>query len=179
MNQTNVTPKPMGQKIENGFEKIIFFSRWVQAPMYFGLIVASILYAYKFLMELIHLVTEINTITEEALMLGVLTLVDIVMVANLLVMVVIGGYSTFVSQMHSFENHEDKPDWLDHISAGTLKIKLAGALVGISGIHLLKTFIDINLHDSAHIMWQVIIHVVFLCSGIALALVEKMTHTNH
>lgn len=166
----------MSRKVENGFEKFIFASRWVQAPMYFGLIIASILYAYKFVIELWHLVSEVHTISEEALMIGVLTLVDIIMVANLLVMVIIGGYSTFVSQLHSFEDHEDKPDWLDHINAGTLKIKLAAALVGISGIHLLKSFIDIRLHESQHVMWQVIIHVVFLISAIALSLVEKINH---
>lgn len=169
-------------RVESAVEKIIFASRWVQAPLYLGLIVASVLYAYKFLIELIHLIVTVQTISEEALMLGVLTLVDIVMVGNLLVMVVIGGYATFVSHMASVDNHPDRPDWLDHINAGTLKIKMAGALVGISGIHLLKAFIQINERNPDQIKWQVIIHGVFLVSAIMLAYTEKImanTHSKH
>lgn len=163
-------------KIEEKVESLIFASRWIQAPLYLGLIVASVLYAYKFLVELIHLVLSVNTLSEEALMLGVLTLVDIVMVGNLLVMVVIGGYATFVSHMAMVDEHKDRPDWLDHIDAGTLKIKMAGALVGISGIHLLKAFIKIAEKPTEQVMWQVIIHVVFLFSAIMLAWTEKVMH---
>ena len=158
-------------------ERIIFASRWFQAPLYLGLIVAGILYAYKFVIELIHLVSTASTITEELLMLGVLTLVDITMVANLLVMVIIGGYATFVSRL-DLANHPDKPDWLDKIDAGTLKVKLATALVGISGIHLLKTFINIKEKGGEQVMWQVIIHVVFLLSAIMLAYTEYIMHKN-
>jgi uncharacterized protein (TIGR00645 family) len=152
------------KKFENALESLVFASRWVQAPMYIGLIVASVLYAYKFLVELVHITTHINSITEADLMMGILTLVDIVMVGNLLVMVVIGGYATFVS----------RPDWLDHVDAGTLKIKMAGALVGISGIHLLKAFIDISEKSERDVMWQVIIHGVFLFSAVMLAWTEKI-----
>lgn len=162
--------------IENFFEKIIFTSRWVQAPIYGGLIVGAGLYTFKFLMELIHLCATINTISEEILMLGILTLVDISMVLNLLVMVIIGGYSTFVSRIH-LEKHEDRPDWLEKINAGTLKVKLAGALVGISGIHLLKSFIDISKKDFEQVKWQIIIHLVFLVSTLALAYTEKILHS--
>lgn len=163
--------------IESFIEKTIFASRWFQAPLYLGLIVAGILYSYKFLVELIHLCQTVNTISEEVLMLGVLTLVDITMVANLLIMVIIGGYATFVSRIH-FESHEDRPDWLEKIDAGTLKVKLAGALVGISGIHLLKSFININNKDYAQVKWQLIIHGTFLLSTIALAYAEKILHSN-
>lgn len=163
----------MRKNIENAIEGIIFSSRWFQAPLYLGLIVAGVLYAYKFLVELIHLATSVNTITEEVLMLGVLTLVDITMVANLLVMVIIGGYATFVSRM-DLQGHPDKPDWLDKIDAGALKVKLATALVGISGIHLLKSFINIKEKTSDQVMWQVIIHVVFLLSSIMLAYTETL-----
>lgn len=169
----------MKKQIESSIEYLIFSSRWFQAPLYLGLIVAGILYAYKFLIELIHLASTINTLTEEVLMLGVLTLVDITMVANLLVMVIIGGYATFVSRI-DLQSHPDKPDWLDKIDAGALKVKLATALVGISGIHLLKSFINIKEKDSEQIMWQVIIHVVFLLSSIMLAYTEKlMVKKNH
>ena len=168
----------MSNKVETVFEKIIFASRWLQAPLYAGLIVGGVLYAYKFLIELIHLCATINEITETALMLGVLTLVDITMVANLIIMVIIGGYSTFVSRM-DIDKHVDKPEWLQKIDAGTLKIKLAGSLVGVSGIHLLQTFINIKNHESEHIMWQVIIHIVFLLSSIMLAYSEKLLHQKH
>ncbi len=162
--------------IENLFERVIFASRWVQAPIYGGLIVASVLYTYKFLVELIHLVTTVATITEEHLMLGILTLVDISMVLNLLIMVIVGGYATFVSRIH-LDQHEDRPDWLQKIDAGTLKVKLAGALVGISGIHLLKSFINISNKDFEQVKWQIVIHVVFLGSTLMLAWTEKVLHS--
>ncbi len=168
----------MVKKIESAFEKIIFASRWLQAPLYVGLIVGGVLYAYKFIVELVHLGLTINEITESALMLGVLTLVDITMVANLLIMVIIGGYSTFVSRI-DIDQHEDKPEWLQKVDAGTLKVKLAGSLVGVSGIHLLQTFINIKNHETDHVMWQVIIHVVFLLSSIILAYSEKILHQKH
>lgn len=168
----------MSKQLESAFEKIIFASRWVQAPLYAGLIVGGILYAYKYIIELIHLCITINEITETALMLGILTLVDITMVANLLIMVIIGGYSTFVSRI-DIDKHEDKPEWLQKIDAGTLKVKLAGALVGISGIHLLITFINIKTYESEHVMWQVIIHVVFLLSSVMLAWSERILNQKH
>ncbi len=164
--------------LEGFFEKIIFASRWFQAPMYLGLIVAGVLYAYKFLVELVHLVAHVQEITEEHLMLGVLTLVDITMVANLLVMVIIGGYATFVSRL-DIASHVDRPDWLQKVDAGTLKVKLATALVGISGIHLLKSFINIKEQPVESVKWQIIIHVVFLASSIMLAFTETLLHKNH
>ncbi len=166
------------KKLESIFEGIIFSSRWVQAPIYGGLIIGSILYAYKFLVELVHLCMTVDTIKEEVLMLGILTLVDISMVLNLLVMVIIGGYATFVSRIH-LDMHEDRPDWLEKIDAGTLKVKLAGALVGISGIHLLKSFIDISKKDFEQVKWQIVIHVVFLFSTLMLAYTEKVLHSSH
>ena len=168
----------MSNKIESTFEKIIFASRWLQAPLYAGLIIGGVLYAYKFIVELIHLCATINEITETAMMLAILTLVDITMVANLLIMVVIGGYSTFVSRL-DIDKHEDKPEWLQKIDAGTLKVKLAGSLVGVSGIHLLITFINIKSYESENIMWQVIIHVVFLLSSVMLAYSEKLLNQKH
>jgi len=164
--------------IELVFERIVFSSRWIQAPIYGGLIVGAILYTYKFLVELVHLCLTVGTITEEVLMLGILTLVDITMVLNLLVMVIIGGYATFVSRIN-LEHHEDRPDWLQKVDAGTLKVKLAGALVGISGIHLLKSFINIGNKDYEQVKWQIVIHVVFLFSTLMLAYTEKVLHSSH
>lgn len=165
------------KKLENIFEVIIFSSRWIQAPIYGGLIVGAVLYSYKFLVELIHLCATVGSIKEEVLMLGILTLVDIAMVLNLLVMVIIGGYATFVSRIH-LDQHEDRPDWLEKIDAGTLKVKLAGALVGISGIHLLKSFINISNKDLEQVKWEIIIHVVFLFSTLMLAYTEKVLHSS-
>jgi uncharacterized protein (TIGR00645 family) len=166
------------KKIESTFESIIFASRWVQAPIYAGLIIGSVLYAYKFLFELVHLCMTVDSIKEEVLMLGILTLVDISMVLNLLIMVIIGGYATFVSRMH-LDEHEDRPDWLEKVDAGTLKVKLAGALVGISGIHLLKSFINISNKDFEQVKWQIVIHVVFLFSTLMLAYTEKVLHSSY
>ena len=166
------------KNLESKFESIIFSSRWIQAPIYGGLIIGAVLYTYKFLVELIHLCATVGSIKEEVLMLGILTLVDISMVLNLLVMVVIGGYATFVSKIH-LENHEDRPDWLKKVDAGTLKVKLAGALVGISGIHLLKSFINISNKDFDQVKWQIVIHVVFLFSTLMLAYTEKILHSSH
>lgn len=163
------------KKVEEVFEMIIFGGRWLQAPLYAGLIIAVVLYTFKFLKELLHLCKSVNEITESMLMLGVLNLVDITMVANLIIMVIIGGYSTFVSKI-DIDGHEDKPEWLDNVNAGILKVKLAGSLVGVSGIHLLQTFINLAQHDNNYVMWQVIIHVVFLFSSIMLAYTEKILH---
>lgn len=164
--------------IEKAFENFVFASRWVQAPVYAGLIVASVLYTYKFAVELWHLCHEVNALSEEAVMLGVLTLVDVTMVLNLLCMVIIGGYATFVSRM-DLSAHEDRPDWLEKIDAGTLKVKLASSLVGVSGIHLLKSFINIGNKSPESVKWQVIIHVVFLFSTIMLAWSERVLHGDH
>lgn len=114
--------------IENGLEYIIFASRWLQAPLYFGLIIVQLIYTYKFIMELIHIVGSAQVSTELQLLLGILSLVDFTMVANLVAMVIIGGYATFVSKLN-LDHHDDKPDWLDHIDPGAIKVKLASSLL--------------------------------------------------
>ena len=161
-------------------ESFIFASRWIQAPLYLGLIVAQVVYCWLFMVELSHLVhnaIDAANITETDVMLAVLGLIDVVMIANLLVMVIVGGYETFVSRL-DLDDHPDQPEWLSHVNAGVLKIKLSTAIIGISSIHLLKSFINAaNLPEHA-LMWQVIIHVVFLFSALAMALVDKtMTQT--
>ncbi len=115
-------------------------SRWLQAPLYFGLIVAQCVYVFHFMQELWHLLSTLTTLSETQIMLIVLGLIDVVMIANLLIMVIIGGYETFVSRL-KLDGHPDQPEWLSHVNAGVLKVKLATALIGISSIHLLKTFI--------------------------------------
>lgn len=151
----------------------IFWSRWLQAPLYMGLIVAQGVYVYHFLIELAHLVASAASIGETEIMLIVLGLIDVVMIANLLIMVIIGGYETFVSRLE-LQYHRDRPEWLSHVSAGTLKVKLAMALIGISSIHLLKTFINASQMDEQTIMWQVVIHLTFVVSALAMALTDKL-----
>lgn len=154
-------------------ERLIFWSRWLQAPLYLGLIAAQGVYVYKFGIELIHLVAGAHTLSEAEIMLIVLGLIDVVMVANLLVMVTIGGYETFVSKL-DLEGHEDQPEWLSHINAGVLKIKLATALIGISGVHLLKSFINAEKVDNRVMMWEVVIHLVFIVSALLMAWTDRI-----
>lgn len=158
--------------------RIIFFSRWLQLPLYLGLIAAQGVYVYKFLAELWHLVTHAASFDETQIMLVVLGLIDVVMISNLLIMVIIGGYETFVSRL-GVEGHPDEPEWLDHVNAGVLKVKLSMALISISSIHLLKTFIDASQQTPHTIMWQVIIHISFLLSAVVMAVVNKMTNDSH
>lgn len=161
--------------IEKQLERFIFFSRWIQLPVYLGLIIASILYAVKFMIELAHLISNFTSFNENTIMLSVLGLIDISMVINLLVVVFIGGYWTFVSKIE-FENHEDKPDWLNKINASTLKIKLIISLVSISGVHLLKTFIDIHNIPLQDALLQIGIHIVFIISAVLLAWADKIMY---
>lgn len=154
--------------------RTIFISRWLQAPLYGGLIVTQAVYIYKFMGELYHLMHDMHTLNETEFILIVLGLIDVVMVSNLLIMIIIGGYETFVSRLH-LRDHPDMPEWLDHINANTMKIKLSTALVGISSIHLLKTFFNLAHLAENIVMWEVIIHSIFLFSSMALAFTVKMT----
>ncbi|MCC6754776.1 MAG: TIGR00645 family protein [Solirubrobacterales bacterium] len=155
----------------------IFASRWIQAPLYLGLILAQVVYVVKFWKELVHLITDFGHFDENEVMLIVLGLVDVVMIANLLIMVIIGGYETFVSRIRLVSNHPDQPEWLSHVNANVLKVKLAMAIVGISSIHLLKTFIEYGTENTGltevEVMWQTIIHVVFVLSAIGLAMIDR------
>ncbi len=160
-------------RAEHVFEIAVFSSRWIQAPLYGGLIVAELLYAYKFLVELWEMILHIQKMDETVFMLGVLGLVDVTMVANLLTMVIIGGYATFVSKL-DLDTHPDRPDWLTHVDPGTIKIKLAASLVGISSIHLLKAFVDVANENPEHIKWKIFIHMTFLGSAILLAWTDKI-----
>ncbi|MGC3967846.1 MAG: TIGR00645 family protein [Pirellulales bacterium] len=161
---------------ERAIERIVFSSRWLQAPMYLGLIVGTLVYEYKFIKELLHIVHDAGTMSEEAVMLGVLTLVDMIMVANLVFMVLLGGYYIFVSRI-DLDEHPDRPEWLDKTNAASLKIKLAASLVGVSGVHLLKAFINLEeTHNYEVVKWQVVIHVTFLLSSLILAVSERVLY---
>src|SRR5512137_161710 len=183
---------------------LIFSSRWLQLPLYLGLIVAQGVYVFLFLKELWHLIHAAPTLTEQSIMLIVLGLIDVVMISNLLVMVIVGGYETFVSRLN-LAGHPDQPEWLSHVNASVLKVKLAMAIIGISSIHLLKTFIEAGAIGglplcssvagveasqalaqagslvkgcttvtAAGVMWQTIIHSVFILSALGIAWTDRI-----
>ncbi|HTM71402.1 MAG TPA: TIGR00645 family protein [Luteimonas sp.] len=169
---------------------LIFSSRWLQLPLYLGLIVAQAVYVFLFAKELWHLIHEAITLNEQDIMLIVLGLIDVVMISNLLVMVIVGGYETFVSRLR-LEGHPDQPEWLSHVNASVLKVKLAMAIIGISSIHLLKTFIEAGTlglpvcaqvapgmtctrFTEGGVMWQTIIHCVFILSAIGIAYTDRI-----
>jgi uncharacterized protein (TIGR00645 family) len=154
-------------------ESFIFWSRWLQAPLYLGLIAAQGVYVYQFMHELTILISKAGSLGETEVMLIVLGLIDVVMIANLLIMVIVGGYETFVSRL-DLDDHPDQPEWLSHVNAGVLKVKLATALIGISSIHLLKTFINAAHLDDRVIIAQVGIHLAFLVSALAIAWTDRM-----
>ena len=179
--------------------KLIFMSRWLQLPLYLGLIAAQGVYVWHFLLELWHLIEAafgsqaalaalvksigyksdavIGSLNETVIMLVVLALIDVVMISNLLIMVIVGGYETFVSRMN-LEGHPDQPEWLSHVNASVLKVKLATAIIGISSIHLLKTFINAAQYEQHVIMWQTLIHITFLFSAMAIAYTDKLMSTS-
>jgi uncharacterized protein (TIGR00645 family) len=172
---------PPGAPSLRPLPQLIFSARWLQLPLYLGLIVAQCVYVVLFLKELWHLVLGAMKFTEQEIMLVVLGLIDVVMISNLLIMVIIGGYETFVSRLE-LERHPDQPEWLSHVNASVLKIKLAMAIIGISSIHLLRTFIyagqlgQEGMHYTATgVMWQTIIHGVFVLSAIGIAYVERLS----
>jgi uncharacterized protein (TIGR00645 family) len=175
--------------------RMIFASRWLQLPLYIGLIAAQAVYVFHFLVELVHLIEAVfgsqtalqalvtsigyksdvplTSLNETVIMLVVLALIDVVMISNLLIMVIVGGYETFVSRM-DLEGHPDQPEWLSHVNASVLKVKLAMAIIGISSIHLLKTFINAANYDEKVLVWQTIIHIAFLLSAMAIAFTDKL-----
>jgi uncharacterized protein (TIGR00645 family) len=170
----------------------IFWTRWLQAPLYVGLIVAQAVYVYHFWVELVHLVEAMfgneealqilvesigyagePQFNETVIMLVVLALIDVVMISNLLIMVIVGGYETFVSRLE-LGGHPDQPEWLSTVNASVLKVKLATAIIGISSIHLLKTFINAANYDEKVLIWQTAIHLAFLLSAMAIAMCDRL-----
>jgi uncharacterized protein (TIGR00645 family) len=176
---------------------LIFASRWLQLPLYLGLIVAQGVYVWLFWQELYYLllaafgnvdaldhvldavtvaapgVERPTGLNETVIMLVVLGLIDVVMISNLLIMVIVGGYETFVSRMN-LDGHPDQPEWLSHVNASVLKVKLATAIIGISSIHLLKTFINADAYSEKTLWAQVIIHITFLLSALAIAASDRL-----
>ena len=203
------SPPPRLRPLPN----LIFLSRWLQLPLYLGLIVAQGVYVFHFWVELVHLVEAafgnatalsslvsslgykgnaiygpdmktivgyepVKVLSETIIMLVVLGLIDVVMISNLLIMVIVGGYETFVSRM-GLEGHPDQPEWLSHVNASVLKVKLGTAIIGISSIHLLKSFINAANYDEKTLMWQTLIHVAFLASAMAIAASDRILGNGH
>ncbi len=200
-NDTSLPARSLGP-----LPRLIFASRWLQLPLYLGLILAQAVYVFHFWVELVHLIEAafgdvgalnklitsigykgeaiveagkvigykpIPVLNETIIMLVVLALIDVVMISNLLIMVIVGGYETFVSRLN-LEGHPDQPEWLSHVNASVLKVKLATAIIGISSIHLLKTFINAGNYEEKVLIWQTVIHVAFLFSALAIALSDRI-----
>ena len=163
-------------RIVNVFATVIVASQWLQAPLYFGLIVAQGVYVCQFCVELYHLILGLVGFKAQDIMLMVLGLIDVVMISNLLIMVIIGGYHTFVAKIHFSD--QNPPDWLDHVNASTMKVKLSMALIGISSIHLLKSFIEIDKLEKTNVCIQMGIHLLFIVSAIGLAFVSRLTEAS-
>lgn len=194
--------RPSSKKLQSGFlPRFIFMSRWLQVPLYIGLILAQCVYVYHFWVELVDLLGAIfgnadslqhildviaihgaprpDKLNETTITLVVLGLIDVVMISNLLIMIIVGGYETFVSRMN-LDGHPDQPEWLDHVNASVLKVKLGMAIIGISSIHLLKTFINASYYDTKTLIAQTGIHITFLVSAMAIACCDKlMTQAAH
>lgn len=192
------TPTPPSSARLRPLPRLIFASRWLQLPLYLGLILAQAVYVFHFWVELVHLIEAafgnqaaldilVKSIgytaeaggamhlNETIIMLVVLGLIDVVMISNLLIMVIVGGYETFVSRL-DLDHHPDQPEWLDHVNASVLKVKLGTAIIGISSIHLLKTFINAGNYTEKVLMWQTLIHMAFLLSALAIAWTDRIMH---
>jgi uncharacterized protein (TIGR00645 family) len=202
-------PNDLPRRQLSPLPRLIFATRWLQLPLYLGLILAQGVYVFQFWVELVHLIhaafgdqtalatlvkstgyqaaailgpngqvlgyEPITALNETILMLVVLALIDVVMISNLLIMVIVGGYETFVSRLR-LEGHPDQPEWLNQVNASVLKVKLATAIIGISSIHLLKTFINAANYTDKVLMWQTLIHVAFLISALAIAMADRIMH---
>ena len=203
------TPSPAPRRMSH-LSGLIFATRWLQLPLYLGLILAQGVYVFQFWVELVHLIEAafgnpqalvtlvkstgyqaaailgadgksivgyepITHLNETIIMLVVLALIDVVMISNLLIMVIIGGYETFVSRLR-LDGHPDQPEWLDQVNASVLKVKLATAIIGISSIHLLKTFINAANYSEKVLIWQTLIHIAFLFSALAIAYADRIMH---
>jgi uncharacterized protein (TIGR00645 family) len=163
--------------VELAIERGLFFSRWLMAPMYIGLVGGLLLLMYSFFAELIHLFASLTSLTQNDIILGILSLIDLSLAGNLLLIVIFSGYENFVSKINT-GGHEDQFEWKGTVDFSTLKLKLIASIVAISGIHLLKVFMDPGKMNETQTKWMVIIHVVFVISGVLLALMDRIVVSN-
>lgn len=177
--QPAAEPKKHFPPLEELIETTLFRSRWILAPLYVGLVGALIILVVKFLQKFVTLALITFSSEGTELVLGVLGLVDIVLIANLLVIIIFSGYENFVSKIDAIQGHVDRPDWMGTIDYSGLKLKVIGSLVAISAIELLKAFLNVDKMDHIDMMWLVIIHLTFVISGVGFALMEKILHSGH
>ncbi len=164
--------------MEHKLERFMFASRWVMAPFYLGLIVSLVLLLVKFTQELFHIAPHVLEMSESETILGILSLIDLSLAGNLLLIVIFSGYENFVSKIH-VGDHEDKPDWMGKVDFSGLKLKLIASIVAISGIQLLKSFMNIKNTPENELMWMVIVHLTFVVSGVMLAVMDLITVKAH
>lgn len=176
------------KKAEHAFEHLLFTSRWLLVPIYFGLVLSLLLMIYKFGKQILNLFLSVSTATSQDLIVGVLNLVDVSLVMNLLIIIIFSGYENFVSKMDDLHDHTDRPDWMGNIGFSDLKIKLIGSMVAISGIELLKGFMNVSLflerggmtpEQSQALIWMVVLHMTFVVSGLLYAIMDKLSHRQH
>jgi len=163
----------MKDAIEHGLEKIMFASRWLLAPFYLGLVLGIVLLLYAFGLEFMHLVTEVVSGKPNVVVIGILLLVDLTLLANLLIIIIFAGYENFVSKIDCGD-HEDRPDWMGHVDFSDLKMKLIGSIIAISGIDLLKAFVNLENYTNEQLAWKVGIHCTFLLSGLVFAIMDRL-----
>ncbi len=167
------------KRIESTLEHALFASRWLMAPVYLGLVLAMVLLLFKFGKEVLHLFANIATATGSDMIIGVLSLVDISLIMSLLIIIMFSGYENFVSKMEDLHSHADRPEWMGHIGFTDLKIKLIGSIVAISGIELLKAFMNVGNLSDRHLAWMVGIHLTFVVSGLLYALMDRLQGKGH
>ena len=160
------------KKIEKRFEKALFASRWLLAPFYFGLMLGVLILLIKFVKSIFGIFLSLGSMSDSDIVISVLTLVDITLLANLLIIIIFSGYESFVSKIE-LDDHEDRPDWMGKVGFAALKIKLIGSIVAISAIELLVVFVNIEQFTDKQIMWKVIIHVTFVISGVLFAVMDR------
>ncbi|QGT77921.1 TIGR00645 family protein [Guyparkeria halophila] len=164
---------------EHYFEHFLFGSRWILAPVYLGLVLAMLLLLVKFATELWHLGSHAFTLEESEIIIGVLTLVDVALIMNLLIIIIFSGYENFVSKMDDLHSHHDRPEWMGHIGFTDLKIKVIGSIVAISGIELLKSFMNVENLSDRDMAWMVGIHLTFVVSGVLYAVMDRLQGKGH
>jgi uncharacterized protein (TIGR00645 family) len=164
--------------LEHGLELVMFNSRWLLAPFYVGLVVSILMLLVKFVQEFVHILAHVVSASETDVILAVLTLVDMSLVSNLLLIIIFSGYENFVSKIHTGE-HEDRPDWMGKVDFSGLKIKLIGSIVAISGIELLKAFVNVGAHNNTELAWKVGIHLTLVVSGLMFAWMDRIAERSH
>lgn len=164
--------------LEQTLEKLMFNSRWLLAPFYLGLVLSIIILLIKFIKEFISFAPTVFTAEGSDIIIGILTLIDIVMIANLMIIIVFAGYENFVSKIDTLES-EDRPSWMGHVGFSDLKMKLIGSIVAISGIELLKAFMHVTSYTNEQLAWKVGLHMTFVVSGVLFAVMDRLGGKSH